>query len=282
MLIITDLDNTLYDWVTFYAKSFEAMINELSSLLDFDLESLYKEFKMVHQKYGNSERSYSIFDISSVLEATSSMDKEGKLSYLKESLDAFNMSRDKYLTLYENVYTTLEKLKNDGHTIVAHTEAMDVNALDRLEKLGVLDFFTRVYATSSENVRHPLKTDELLIKYHSKIVSLSGSVKKSSVESINLVLTTENFLSSEAIYIGDSLIKDIAIANKACVTSVFASYGKVYNKELWDILVKITHWTNEDVEREEAIKLMFTDTEPAYSIKDFSELIQIVKNNFKL
>ncbi|WP_430884441.1 HAD family hydrolase [Fusibacter sp. JL216-2] len=282
MLIITDLDNTLYDWVTFYANSFEAMISELSNTLELDSESLYKEFRMIHQKYGNSERSYTIFDISSVLEVTSSMNKLEKLDYLKESLDAFNSTRDKFLKLYGSVYKTLEKLKNDGHTIVAHTEAMDVNALDRLEKLGVLDFFTRVYATSSEKVRHPMKTDELLKKHHSKIVSLSGNVKKPSVESVNLVLSTEKYSASEAVYIGDSLIKDIAIANRANITSVLASYGKVYSKELWEVLVKITHWTDEDVRREEALKLEFKNTKPTYIINEFGELIQIVSNKSKL
>jgi FMN phosphatase YigB (HAD superfamily) len=32
-LLITDLDNTLYDWVTFFTASFRSMVTELTSML---------------------------------------------------------------------------------------------------------------------------------------------------------------------------------------------------------------------------------------------------------
>ena len=32
-LLITDLDNTLYDWVSFYAQSFSAMFDKLVEIL---------------------------------------------------------------------------------------------------------------------------------------------------------------------------------------------------------------------------------------------------------
>ena len=48
--IITDLDNTLYDWITYYANSLEAMAKSLSNHLQIDIETLYKEFKIVYIK----------------------------------------------------------------------------------------------------------------------------------------------------------------------------------------------------------------------------------------
>ena len=67
-LLITDLDNTLYDWVTFFTSSFRGMIEELTKLLDVDEEILFAEFRAVHQKYGNSEQPFAVLELPSVLQ----------------------------------------------------------------------------------------------------------------------------------------------------------------------------------------------------------------------
>jgi hypothetical protein len=38
-LVITDVDNTLYDWVTFFSLSFRAMAEELGKLLNIPIPS---------------------------------------------------------------------------------------------------------------------------------------------------------------------------------------------------------------------------------------------------
>jgi hypothetical protein len=53
-LLITDLDNTLYDWVTFFTASFRSMVTELTSMLETS-DNLLEEFKSIHQRCGTSE-----------------------------------------------------------------------------------------------------------------------------------------------------------------------------------------------------------------------------------
>ena len=65
-LLITDLDNTLYDWVTYFANSFLAMVKGLATTLDVAEETLLDEFKAVHRHYGNSEHLLKILDLPSV------------------------------------------------------------------------------------------------------------------------------------------------------------------------------------------------------------------------
>ena len=67
-LLVTDLDNTIYDWVTFYAKSFDAMVNELSLFLNLDKLLLLNEFKGIHQKYQNTEQPFAILELPSILD----------------------------------------------------------------------------------------------------------------------------------------------------------------------------------------------------------------------
>jgi phosphoglycolate phosphatase len=57
------------------------------------------------------------------------------------------------------------------------------------------------------------------------------------------ICSREGFKPSDAIYIGDSLVKDISMANDAGVDSVYAEYGRQHDPKYWSTLVSITHWT---------------------------------------
>lgn len=278
MLLITDLDNTLYDWVTYFANSFDAMIDSLSCIYSLDKDILYSEFKLLHQKYGNSERSYTVFEIPTVKQMINNLDYDGKMQYLSEPLLKFNQSRDKYLKLYDTVFETLSELKKLGVVIVGHTEALDVNGLDRLEKLGIIHFFTRLYASNSAEMRHDFKnSNNLLDEYRELIVPLNKDVKKPSINSLKFILQRESYSIENTLYVGDSLVKDIAIANEVGVKTAYAEYGRDFDQSLWNVLVKITHWTEEDVKREEMLKHEFTQINPDFVLEKYSDILEIVK-----
>jgi phosphoglycolate phosphatase len=79
----------------------------------------------------------------------------------------------------------------------------------------------------------------------------------------------------EAVYVGDSLAKDVGMAKAAGVPGVWARYGRDYDDALWDLLVQITHWTDEDVRREERIREAYGDVEPDATIDAFSEILKV-------
>ena len=66
-LLITDLDNTLYDWVSFYSQSFSAMAEELSKEINVPLDILLSEYKVIHQRFGNSEKPFATLELPSVI-----------------------------------------------------------------------------------------------------------------------------------------------------------------------------------------------------------------------
>ena len=59
---------------------------------------------------------------------------------------------------------------------------------------------------------------------------------------------------SVTLYVGDNLWKDVEMAQDAGVIDVHAAYGTAHTKEEYDLLVKVTHWTDEDVAREKELK----------------------------
>jgi phosphoglycolate phosphatase len=54
---------------------------------------------------------------------------------------------------------------------------------------------------------------------------------------------------SQTLYVGDSIISDIGMAKEAGAWTAWAEYGTHYDPVSWDKLVRITHWTAEDVRR---------------------------------
>jgi hypothetical protein len=53
-LLITDLDNTLYDWFDFWYHSFTAMLDQIVVISGIPREQLEPEIKKIYEKHGTS------------------------------------------------------------------------------------------------------------------------------------------------------------------------------------------------------------------------------------
>ena len=54
-VLITDLDNTLYDWFEVWYQSFRAMLTRLVKDSGVPEEALITEIKEIHERHGTSE-----------------------------------------------------------------------------------------------------------------------------------------------------------------------------------------------------------------------------------
>src|SRR5262249_39800829 len=64
------------------------------------------------------------------------------------------------------------------------------------------------------------------------------------------------------LYVGDSLINDIAMAKEAGAWSAWAEYGRHYDPSDWARLVRITHWSPIDVARAQEARERYGHIEP--------------------
>jgi phosphoglycolate phosphatase len=276
-LLITDLDNTLYDWVTYFANSFQAMVRALANTLSVSEEKLLDEFKGVHQRYGNSEHPFAILELPSVRERFSDLSRAELLEALRVPLDIFNNVRDERLRLYPGVRETLEVLRKEHVLVVGHTEAIAVNAYSRLRKLGVVEYFHHLYALEAQLEPHPDPNREVARQPPPGLISLVPSRERKPNPALLIdICKKEGIHLSEACYIGDSLTRDVSMAKGAGVTAVWARYGTQYNRELWDILVRVTHWTDEDVKREAELRTLSKHVQPDYTIDRFADLLKLL------
>jgi phosphoglycolate phosphatase-like HAD superfamily hydrolase len=275
-LLITDLDNTLYDWVTFFSRSFLGMVEELSILLGVDRESLFDEFKVLHQFCGNSEQPFTALNLPSVRRRFPGVSRQQLLQELDGPLHAFNRLRSQHLQLYDSVEETLEILSAAGVTIVGHTESTAENAFFRLQKLEIAHFFRRLYVLESDYEGHPDPARAALLSPPQGFIeTVPRSERKPNPVLLQDICRREGTDPEDAWYVGDSLTRDMSMARMAGITSVWARYGTLYDRELWKVLVRITHWSSEDVAREEALKKQFENVQPDFVIDSFEEILSL-------
>jgi FMN phosphatase YigB (HAD superfamily) len=275
-LLITDLDNTLYDWVTFFTSSFRGMVEELTKLLEIDEEELLNEFRSVHQKYGNSEQPYAVLELPSVIAKYPGLTRAEMTQKLDPALHRFNSVRKRTLSLYPGSVETFQHLTERGVKIVGHTEAILANAYWRIKTLGIDRYFSRLYTLQGMEAIHISDKSRWIDPPHDFVTVLPREERKPNPRLIADICRREGVEPTNAYYLGDSLVRDIAMANNAGVSSIWARYGTQYDPACWSYLVKITHWTNADVNREKDLKSRFSDVKPNYTIDSLSELPKIL------
>ncbi len=276
-LLITDLDNTLYDWVTYFARSFQAMVAELSAVIEVPEDQLRAEFKQLHQKYGDSERPFTMLELPSVTGYFGDLTRPQLRDKLEQPMRVFSTTRQQTLHLYPSVLDTLSELKRRGVRLVGHTEAMTVNAFYRLRYLGIADLFTRLYALESRVDPHPRMGAKAEYEPPPGFVApVPLAERKPNPRLLLDVCAREGVDPADAWYVGDSLTRDVSMAKVAGLRAVWARYGTQRSPDLWNILVSVTHWTEEDVARDRELRHRFDKIVPDETIDSFGELGDLI------
>jgi hypothetical protein len=144
----------------------------------------------------------------------------------------------------------------------------------RLELLGISDDIDLIYAPPGKGeigripgkpILPPLPTE--------KIRLLPSSHRKPDPAVLLDICLEQSVHPSRAVYVGDSLVRDVAMANGAGLRSVWARYGSQVNDDLWRQLVRVTHWTDADVANEKRLRDEYKDTQPDFTIDTFDALL---------
>jgi len=268
-LLITDLDNTLYDWVTYFSTSFRAMVTELTRLLEVSEDTLLKEFKIIHQRYGNSEQPFAALEFPT-------LSRLDVLERIDPALHQFNSTRKKTLVLYDGVAETLAEIRDAGVKIVGHTEAIVANSYWRLRALGLEPYFCGLYTLQGMESTYMAPNTRWADPPKGFVTIVPREERKPNPRLLKDIYQREGVERSFAYYIGDSLVRDVAMAKEAGVTAIWARYGTSYDRDLWSYLVRVTHWTDEDGRRETVLMEKYQGVTPDYTIDTFRQLKSII------
>ena len=279
-LLVLDLDNTLFDWFRIWHASFSAMLTTVATKSGVHLDRLKDDFSRVHQHHRTSEYAFSLSELPSLLALHPN---ENIATVYKDAIDAFRAARRANMALYPTVADTLSRLKGTGVLLVAYTESLEFYTRYRLIKLGLDETLDYLYSPpdhalpanmTPEQLRHyPSSHYELR---HTKQRNTPRGELKPNPHLLKKIIEEVGGRVETTAYVGDSKMKDIAMANSAGVTSVWAKYGASPPADQYKLLQDVTHWTKDDVDREAAIKAgtAGADLVPQFTLeKNFDELM---------
>jgi phosphoglycolate phosphatase len=250
-VVVTDVDNTLLDWVSLWHATFSAMLDRLLQKSGADRETLLDEIRTVHQKHGTSEYAFLIEELPSLRDAAGGVPPA---EFYEDAIAEYGRVRRQELRLYPGVMDCLAELRSRGVLIIAYTESLAYYTGYRFRKLGLDTVVDRLYSpadhdlptglTAEELRRYPASHYELAVTKH--FHTPAGELKPNPRILLE-ILADVGASASDAVYVGDSLTKDVAMAQSANVLDAFAAYGAAQNTEAYELLRRVTHWPDEAV-----------------------------------
>ena len=186
--VIFDMDNTLFEFVDAQVKGCKAVVDRLGAGNKIDLFDYFLREVHDFEDYENISdymHNLGIHDPNAFFDCCASYD-EAKLSSLRP---------------YDGIRECLQKLKQAGLKLAVVTNANRANAAARLEITGLLPFFDLV------------------------VPSEATGKKKPDPEPVRFALEMLGVKPDEALFIGDSLARDIAAGKASGVLTAYAAYG---------------------------------------------------------
>lgn len=256
-ILITDLDNTLYDWFGHWYPSFTNFLYQLSEESGIDVDTLKRDIKTVHQRHGTSECFYFIDEIQCLRDA---FPHDNLRTKFRGVIETYRTTRDQHLELYPTVLETLSLLKKRGCIIVGYTDSQAMHSIYRTQFLNLDGVFDHLFTppTHELDLSDPDLADSVSeydfslkqTKHH----ILEKGEEKPNVDVLRKILDAMDAATNECVYIGDNLFKDVRMAQDAYVTDVHAAYGTAHTSQEYRLLIDVTHWTDADVKREQELK----------------------------
>ena len=281
-VLVTDMDNTLFDWLGMWQAAFGAMLEHLMADSGVPRATLEAEFFAIHQRHGTTEYAFAIQELPS-LRARHAPDAEDLPGRYAAAIDAYRVMRRRTLALYPGVRETLRAVRAAGALVIAYTESRAYYADYRVRTLeldGALDY---LYSPPDHALPEGVTASQIR-RYPPEHYRLRSTVARHTREGtwkpdasvLRDILSDVGAEPAAAVYVGDSLIKDVTMAQAAGVRDVFARYGDVRSRPGYDLLRRVTHWSPAMLARSEGIRE--ADVRPTHVLGDgFAELLDHVE-----
>ncbi|MCP1415496.1 HAD family hydrolase [Paenarthrobacter sp. A20] len=278
-MLVTDLDNTLWDWFHAWHASFDALLEGLVAATGIDRATLEEEAQAIHRRRGTTEYSWLVDELPCLRKVAG---KVGPRQAFDDALHRQNSARIKETALYPGVIETLTALRRTGVPVVGYTESPRFWTEWRLRTLKLDGLLEAVWSPRDHD--SPKGLDPVSLRRYSaenyglaqtKHENVGEGAIKPNPHVLREILAPYGVPYAEVAYIGDSLHKDIAMAQEVGVIDVHAQYGVSHEKPAYEQLRRVSHWTQADIEREK-LSLPAVTPIPSFSLSEgFNELLEI-------
>lgn len=266
--LILDLDNTVYNWVDAFLPSFRAMVHKLSGELGLEEAEIVDDFREVYKRRGTVEYPRVVEEL--MLWERHRVDLELKQKLSKLVNKVFSITYRQNLKPFPNVKEVLEWMRDEQVVVVGLSDALERWVCYRLRALGIERFFIGLFTWHREewfDDRPPVRSS---IR---KRVRLSSYDLKPNYKVVEAILDEFSLNRENTFMVGDSISKDIAVAQEAGVRDVWARYGTRPLEKNLNTLREITPWTETEKAAERRVSSRIF---PSVVIDNFVELKRLL------
>lgn len=277
-MLITDLDDTIWDWLKIWHTSFDALFARLLNGAGLSEEKLISEIRKIHQEVGTSEY-YFLPQHLEINQGRSPKTSEILQRY-GDIISLFATAQREGATLLPGVIDTFKIARENGTKIIAYTESMAFGAVQRIKatKLdGVIDI---LYSREDHFIPEPIKLDNIrsnsgeqynLVK--TKHIKHPRHVMKPNPEVLREIVQGLGAVPKQCVYVGDKLLKDIKMAQDANILDVYARYGDNRDNSMYERLKQVTHWSETEVQDE--VKATTKEVAASITLKEkYSDILE--------
>lgn len=277
-IILTDIDNTIYNWKDFFAPSFRAMVHVLSRETKIDEEEIINDFKRIYSDKWSPEYAFSVQELK--ICRTMSIERVKELVYLSKAV--FSRTRAKNLKPYNGVKETLKWAMKEGVLVIGVTNSPIFHAQRRLRRLNLDHLFFGLlgwdgYETSDDNCLTNIIKQQIKEKtYTSRIQNLwrvCAEELKPNPICYRKIINDLGTSYTMTYVVGDSLWRDIKPALEIGVIGIWAKYGRECEPKSLETLFKIDKLSEEKISDIYDSRL----ANPPLVINTFSELQKIIQ-----
>jgi FMN phosphatase YigB (HAD superfamily) len=279
-LLVMDLDNTAWDWFAAWYASFAPMLDRLAADSGVPQDQLEREIREVHQRRGTAEYSYLLGELPSLL-CLHGEDADIATIY-NDVLHVLNKERKQNTRLYDGVRETLMSIRERGVPVVAYTESISFWTEWRLRHVELDGLLDVLYSSPDHDWPEGIDPAQLRTKpadeYGLKVTKhrhVPRGVTKPSTVVLGTILSDYGLDPDKTVYIGDSLTKDVVMAQAAGLHDVHAAYGVSDQRDGYDLLRRVSHWPDDVIERERGAAGGQMVIEPTYVAEHFERLLQL-------
>ena len=241
-LIVFDLDNTEFCWISYFSFATKKSIETAATITNIPYLQLCEEYKAILDRDDSIENPFVIQQLPSILSYYNNDINKILTECAEPARIQFKLAAYPYLKPYSNVLKTLQKLKSDYPEVklAVLTDAPLQLGLWRLQKLGLLHYFDGVYGLESPKL--PIVGTEVAVTKEINLKHLSdwkygfigacrelpNEYRKPGAKGFKNILmdfNLEQFSKDDILFIGDNVYKDTQLGRDLGITTGLAKYG---------------------------------------------------------
>jgi phosphoglycolate phosphatase len=240
-LLVTDVDNTVFDWMGIWSRATEAMLAVLETETGRGRAHWHHLLRHVHARRKVRECPTVLEDLSGDTGWAPFVERPMALT---RAAAAYRRAWDTQLAPYDGMLATLAQLGEQGWRVVAYTESDASIAAARLVRMGFSGVISRVFgrASSAPAIHRDWSLVEIPARLPIAVDVVPRADLKPSANGLRDIAARCNTPLWRVAYLGDSLRDDVAMARGLGVRAMWAAYGATPLPQQRALLDAIVPW----------------------------------------